>query len=459
MNINEIDAFSNNIIETMAEGLMIVSPKGKIVKVNQSFAEMTGYKKEEVLNKSCAVLNCDVCDSNLIKKTGFWCRLFSLKQVVKKKCMIRKKDGTYVETIKNATMLKDHNGKIIGAVEILTDVSEINRLDRQIFELSKSLDPDGFYGMIGQAPKMKLLYTLIRKAAMSHAPIIIVGESGTGKELVAQAIHKIGSRKKKPFVQLNCAALNESLLESELFGHVKGAFTGAFRHRIGRFEAANHGDIFLDEIGETPLSIQVKLLRTLELNQIERVGDHQTIDVDVRLITATNKNLRALIKAGKFREDFFFRINVIPIHIPPLRERKEDIPLLVDYLIKLLRKKTRKRITTISAESMQLFMDYHWPGNIRELKSALEFAFVVTEEGKIENTHLPAQFHQMDSSVNQPFHREIKNQNEKEELLTALQQSNGNQSQAAKLLNISRVTVWNRMKKYGIDLKKNIQSG
>ena len=227
-------------------------------------------------------------------------------------------------------MLRDEGGNVIGAVETITDLSELDRLDQEVVHLTRQLGEDfGFHGIIGESPAMKKVFDLLQRAATSEAPMIIYGESGTGKELVARAVHELGSRKNRPFVQLNCAALNESLLESELFGHTKGSFTGAYRHKVGRFEAADGGDLFLDEIGDIPLSVQVKLLRVLESKQFERVGDHRPIRVDVRFITATNKDLSALIEEKKFRDDLFFRINVIPIHLPPLRRRREDIPLLV----------------------------------------------------------------------------------------------------------------------------------
>jgi transcriptional regulator with GAF, ATPase, and Fis domain len=319
---------------------------------------------------------------------------------------------------------------------------------------------------------MQKVIEIIQKAALSEAPVIIFGESGTGKELVAHAIHKLGRRKEGPFVQLNCAALNEALLESELFGHIKGAFTGAYRHRQGRFEAANGGDIFLDEIGDVPLSIQVKLLRVLETKQFEHVGDQQPISVDVRIITATNKNLEELIAQKRFREDLFFRINVFPIHLPPLRKRGEDIPLLVNTFIRRLRALTQKKITGLTTRAMECFMQYNWPGNIRELKSTLEFAFVIAEKGLIDLEQLPPKIaayhpaiadrdHQSQSDGFKVNRRDASflespagEPEEKRALIDALRRTHGNQSQAARILGINRVTVWNRMKKYGIDMKK-----
>jgi len=281
--------------------------------------------------------------------------------------------------------------------------------------------------------------------------VIIYGESGTGKELVAAAIHNIGSGKNKPYLKVNCAALNESLLESELFGHVKGAFTGAYQNRQGRFEAAQGGAIFLDEIGDLPLSTQVKLLRVLEEKVIERVGDNQPLHIDVRIISATNRNLKELVAAGIFREDLFYRINVIPIVIPPLRERRNDIPLLAESFFRRIRLKNDKNILSISNQSMEALMHYSWPGNVRELKSALEYAFVTCNGSIIGPNHLPPDIFLNNRPL--PVEEEPRidrDEIQKSRLIEALERAEGNQSKAARILNVSRVTVWNRMKKYSI---------
>jgi transcriptional regulator with GAF, ATPase, and Fis domain len=275
---------------------------------------------------------------------------------------------------------------------------------------------------------------------------------------VAHAIHRIGPRRERPFVQLNCAALNDALLESELFGHTRGAFTGAYRHRTGRFEAADGGDIFLDEIGDVPLPVQVKLLRVLETGQFDRVGDHRPVRVDVRIISATNKNLPEMVTRKQFREDLFFRINVIPIHLPPLRERREDIPILVNRFIQNLRKDTGKPITALAPDVLRLFMDYGWPGNVRQLKSTLAYAFVIADAGQVKREHLPPQFTPGFGGAGGGL-GEGRVAGEKAALLEALRQTGGNQTQAARLLGINRVTVWHRMRKYGIDLKGDLKRG
>ncbi len=456
MKEQEINRYWKRIVNTMNDGLLLIGTDGTVIMVNRSFEQLTGYASDEVVGKPCTFLKCDACETTLKRKNGGWCTLFDFEHDLKRRCLIMKKDGTYLPIIKNASLLKDDNGVPLGAVETLTDISELDKLDQEIDQLSRQLDKDsGFHGIIGNSTKMQNVFDIVHKAAQSDAPVIIYGESGTGKELVASAIHLLGRRKEVPFVQFNCAALNEALLESELFGHIKGAFTGAYRHRLGRFEAANGGDIFLDEIGDMPLSIQVKLLRVLETKQFERVGDHQPISVDVRIITATNKNLDELIARKEFREDLYFRINVIPIHIPSLRSRKEDIPLLVNNFIRSLQNKTGKNITGLTKEAMKLFMEYQWPGNVRELKSALEYAFVVAEGGLISQDQLPLQIIEKKKTGGaNSFLAGQKDLAEKNALIEALRESRGNQSQAARILGVNRVTVWNRMKKYGIDLKK-----
>ena len=305
--------------------------------------------------------------------------------------------------------------------------------------------------MIGVSPPMQQVFELISNADKSDAPVIIYGESGTGKELVARAIHETGLRKKKPYIKVSCAALNESLLESELFGHVKGAFTGAHRSREGRFEAATGGDIFLDEIGDLPLSTQIKLLRVLEEKVVERVGDHRPIKVDVRIISATNRDLTNLIAKGAFREDFYYRINVIPIRVPPLRERVEDIPLLARSFFNRIQLKSGKMIQGISNEVLEVLMHYTWPGNVRELKSAFEFAFVSCQGETISIEHLPINIlGQKDATQVKEAPPVSLDDIRKKRLIIAMEKAGGNQSEAARLLDISRTSVWNQMKRFNL---------
>jgi len=453
-----INRYWKEIINTMNDGLMVVSPDGTILMVNQAFEKITGYRREELIGRSCALMNCDTCATARSGSKNQWCELFEQGAATRKPCLLMRKDGSYAHTLKNAAILRDEAGQVLGAVETLTDISELDKRDEKIQHLSKLMDTTGdFHGLVGKSARMQQVFELTQKAAQSEAPVIIYGESGTGKELVAHAIHALGRRSEGPFIPCNCAALNESLLESELFGHVKGAFTGAYTHRQGRFEVAHRGDIFLDEIGDIPPPIQIKLLRVLETKQFERVGDHRPIAADVRIITATHRDLQSLVSEGRFREDLFFRINVIPIHLPPLRERLEDLPLLVDHFLTRLRRRSRKAISGMTRAAMKIFLDHPWPGNVRELIGALEYAFVVAEAGLIAPSHLPPKLSSQERAPGTPPEDEaVPDSDEKAQLINALRQAGGNQSQAAALLGVSRVTVWHRMKKYGIDVHRLI---
>ena len=349
--------YYKEIFETIDDALMLVRSDGTILLVNVAMERLSGYAREELVGNSCTILNCDACELIVTESKEKWCMLFETGKVKGRRCLMTKKDGSYASVIHDASLLKDSSGELVGALGSFRDASEIDRKDQKIQELSKVGDiTSGFHGMVGKSNSMKCIYQLVEQAAESDAPVVIYGESGTGKELVAHALHEQGRRRNGPFIQFNCAALNESLLESELFGHTKGAFTGAFRHRMGRFEAAHDGDIFLDEIGEMPLGSQTKLLRVLETRQFERVGDHRSIHVDVRIITATNRDLSHMVSQGTFRHDLFFRINVLPIHLPPLRERIEDIPLLLETFIDRLNTKTGKALKGVSPDVMKDFM-------------------------------------------------------------------------------------------------------
>ncbi len=388
-----------------------------------------------------------------------WCSLFRYGAIENRKGRIRRKDGAFINVLKNAAILHDADGHVIGAVGTIADLTEISEKETQLeaYRL-QLLSEDGFHGIIGTSPPMHLLFDMIENAAHSDAPVIIYGESGTGKELVSQAIHEIGDRKHQPFIKVNCASLTESLLESELFGHVRGAYTGAYKDRAGRFEKANEGDIFLDEIGDLPLSTQIKLLRVLEEKVIERVGSSSPIATDVRIISATNQDLRKLVEQGNFRKDFYFRINVIPIFLPPLRERSGDIPLLAEAFFRKLQLKSGKKVAGISKETMEILINYTWPGNVRELKGAFEYAFVTCYGDEIKPQHLPETIYSPKKAQAAPKKNSFNlTEIEKQELLEVLRQTGGNQSKTAEILGVSRVTVWNRMKRFGIDSKRSVE--
>jgi two-component system, NtrC family, response regulator HydG len=444
--------FWEEVMNTIMEGVVVLDPRGVILAANQAMEEITGYRQQELVGKPCALIKSDACFDAL--KPGKHCELFQSGSIRRSKCSLARKDGSLVHVLKNASLLKDNGGQVLGGIETFTDISEVMAKERVISRLRRELSQeDGFQGILGKSPVMLQLFSLISSAATSEAPVIIYGESGTGKELVAGAIHRLSPRNKGPFIKVNSAALHESLLESELFGHVKGAFTGADRTRMGRFEAAHQGDIFLDEVGDLPLSTQAKLLRVLQEKVIEKVGDHRPVPVDVRVISATNQDLPRLMAAGLFREDLYYRINVIPIHIPPLRERLEDIPLMVEAFIERARLKNRKPINGISKEALDILVEYRWPGNVRELINAVEYAFVLCLDRTIRPEHLPRQLSQKIPEPAKANGRAaaIGGVDHKEEIVRAIKQAGGKKGEAARLLGVSRVTLWKWLK--SLDLR------
>jgi two-component system response regulator AtoC len=339
---------------------------------------------------------------------------------------------------------------------------EKRRLRRQVTLLKrKERVSESFADIVGQCKTIKEVLIQVARVAESDSTVLILGETGTGKELIAKAIHEHSFRKDKPFVTLNCVAIPEGLLESELFGHEKGAFTGAITRTTGKFELADKGTVFLDEIGDMTLSTQAKMLRILETKELERVGGSRSIKVDVRVIAATNKNLTSEVKEKRFREDLFFRLNVVPILVPPLRERKEDIPLLVEHFIEKATKAPARKTYQVASGAMELLMEYSWPGNVRELENAIERAVVMVEEGEtlITQSHLPLHLRGLPEDVMFEFPEEsasldqVVSAFEKDLILRALHKTGGVQCQAAQLLGITERSMWHRTKKYAIEIE------
>ena len=308
-----------------------------------------------------------------------------------------------------------------------------------------------FENIIAKSPKMQQVIEVIKIVAKSNATVLIMGDSGTGKELVARAIHAQSHRRGKPFIAVSCAALPESLLESELFGHEKGSFTGAYAQKKGKFEIANRGTLFLDEIGEMSTNIQVHLLRVLEEKEFTRVGGNELIKVDVRVVSATNKDIRKAVASGQFRDDVYYRLNVVTIELPPLRERKEDIPLLAQHFLKKFAMENQKEITGFSPDATDFLLKYEWPGNVRELENAIERAVILAQNSNIEVTDLPHQNLPLARSAS-PAKR-LK-EAEKNHILNILTEAEGNYSEAARILGISRMTLYNKAREYGINVKK-----
>jgi two-component system response regulator PilR (NtrC family) len=338
---------------------------------------------------------------------------------------------------------------------VVKNALEKQRLQKDVSILKEQLKPPSLENIIGKGPAMQELFSVVSKTAESNANVLIIGESGTGKELVAKAIHSLSPRKDNHFVTVNCAAIPEGLLESELFGYMKGAFTGATSNKQGLFELANEGTLFLDEIGEMPMSLQAKLLRVIEGESFRRVGGITDIKVDVRIISATNKNLEELIDKGLFREDLYFRLNVLSVKIPPLRDRRDDIPLLIDHFLrKFARGKKR-----FSPEAITLLQNYKWKGNVRELENIIERVVLLCDEEVIDVEHLPEEISsasRVDKVVVPSGGIDIERlleETEKAYLLKALEKTNGVKTEAAKLLNLTFRSFRHKLKKYGIEKK------
>lgn len=335
---------------------------------------------------------------------------------------------------------------------IIQKIAEHQRLVAENIKLREQLRKRyGPKNIIGNSQAMRRIFELIESVADSSATVLIQGESGTGKELIARAIHYAGARRDKPFITMNCSAIPETLLESELFGYEKGAFTGATKSKIGRLEMAADGTLFLDEIGEMSLEAQVDLLRVLQEREFRRVGGAELIRMDARVIASTNRNLEELVKVGKFRQDLFYRLNVVPIHIPPLRERREDIPFLVRHFIEKHRQEARRAVTGVADETMDLLLRYDWPGNVRELENAIERALVLGRGSQIEPADLPEALQQLVLETNRPVGGNLSlAEIERLHILAVLERTKWNLAETARILGIARVTLYNKIARFGL---------
>ncbi len=432
-----------SILNSITDGVLTVDNEWRITSFNPAAERITDHKAENIMGKQCyEVMKSETCKTNCpLRKT-----MATKIPVYDYEIEIVSARGETIPISVNTALLIDEENEIIGGVETFRDLSIYKHLSEEL-NLRYS-----FANIIGKDKKMQEMYSLLDVVSPTSTTILIMGETGTGKELVARAIHHNSSRKNNPFIKVDCTALPETLLESELFGYKKGAFTDAKKDKPGKFELADKGTIFLDEIGELPPSIQAKLLRVLEEHEFEPLGGIKTVKVDVRIITATNRDLQQAIKQGKFREDFYYRLNVVPITLPPLRERTEDIPLLIEHFIKIFGKRFNKTITNVSSDAMDLLLDYPWPGNVRQLEHAIEHAFIHCTGRIIQTGHLPDEINQKSSLlINRIINTEdpIK-EIEKEVIHSALRRNNWDREKTAKKLKISRITLWRKMKKYEI---------
>jgi PAS domain S-box-containing protein len=417
--------WTDAIMNSIADGVITLAGDFTIASFNRSAERITGYSAEEVMGKPCREVfrsrGCDeTCPVRDLMRSG--------KAITELEMDIASKDGSVIPVSISAALLKDESGRVVGAVESFRDLSRFKTLTEEL------KGRYSFRNIIGKSHEMQEVYGLIRSVARANVTVLIQGETGTGKELVARAVHYESPRAGEAFVVVHCAALPEALLESELFGHVKGAFTGATSDRKGRFQLADRGTLFLDEISEVSPAIQVKLLRVLENKQFERVGDSRTTQVDVRLICATNRDLKEMISRGTFREDLYYRINVVSLRLPPLRERDVDIPLLVRHFIDKFNQETGKRVENVHPDAMDVLLDYAWPGNVRELENAIGHAFVHCRGDTILLRHLPQDLSGMGAGGTESARllpgslEEV----EKAAIAEMLKRCKGNQSRAAK---------------------------
>ncbi len=452
--------FAGFLLDSMADGVFTLDDQGRITTWNAAMERISGYTSDEAMGRACSMLNFNLCIEKDCPTGVNACGIYTKGAVDAKECMLKHKDGHSVPVLKSARLVKDEAERVIGIVETVTDLTELKMARRRAEEFSRRLgEIHRLDNIIGKSHNMQQVFASIRAAAASEATILVQGESGTGKELVAGAIHYNGVRSDRPMAAVNCSALSESLLESELFGHVKGAFTGAIRDRVGRFEGAAGGTILLDEIGEVSPFIQVKLLRVLQEREIERVGESRRRKIDIRVIAATNQDLYQLVREGKFREDLYYRLKVFPILVPPLRERKEDIPLLTDFFINQQNRKTGKHIRSLSSTAMRLFLDHPWPGNVRELENAVEHAFVLCKGGEIDIFDLPVELRQAKyrtdaphAGMGLPGPQPQRSVISKAGLLEMLDQCNWNKAEVARQYGVSRTSIWKYMKKWHISL-------
>ena len=437
---NKLDAIFNSNIE----GTFTIDNDWTVTSFNTSAEKITGYKKSEAIGKKCwDIFNSSLCRNGCHMEQT----IQKGKPMIGNELEIMHKDGKKIPIRVNSGILINNKNENIGAVETFIDISEIKNLSEHLSDIFK------YENIVGRNKEIKQIITVLESVSQTDSSVLITGESGTGKELAARAIHINSPRKTGPFIAVNCSAFVESLIESELFGHEKGSFTGAIKTKIGKFELAKGGTLFLDEIGDLSLAVQTKFLRVLETREFERVGGNKTIKVEARIIAATNKHLSEEISAGRFREDLFYRINVINIHLPPLRERMDDLPLIVNHFIELFNKKFNKEIRQFSSQAFDILMDYEWPGNIRELENVIEHCFVLCNGKVIQVECLPKRLREQKKTVITSSNVIQKNgfkDVERELIISVLDKYDGNRTKAAKELNINPSTLWRKIKKLGI---------
>ena len=435
--------YTNIILDSIADGVFTVDEHMKITSFNRAAERITRIPRDKAIGQYCFdVLKANICE----KSCPLRCSLKSNAEVVDRRVNILRIDGKQIPVTISTSVLRDENGKKIGGVETFRDLSPLEELKKEI-KCAYTLDD-----IISKNHRIQNIFDILPNIAESESTVLIQGPSGSGKELFARAIHNNSLRSNGPFIAVNCGALPDTLLESELFGYVKGAFTDAKKDKPGRFELARGGSIFLDEIESLSLAMQVKLLRVLQEKEFEPLGATTPVKANARVIAASKEDLSALVEKGTFRDDLYFRLNVVKLLLPPLRERREDIPLLVEHFVEKFNRKMARMISGVSSEVLQILINYDFPGNVRELENIIEHAFVMCREDEIQLQHLPPELYQ---NAPPPKRSSTKitplQEAEREKILSALKKHHWNKVETAKELGVHRATLYRKIIKF--DLK------
>lgn len=436
-------AHANIILNSVADGVFTVDKDLRITFFNQAAEKITGIPRKDAMGQFCfEVFQANVCE----KTCSLKCSFETGKEAVNRRVNILRADGKEIPISISTAVLKDEKGDTIGGVETFRDLSIIEELKQ---EIKRSYT---FKDIISKNYQILKIFDILPNIATSGSTVLIQGSSGTGKELFARAIHNLSPRKKEPFLAVSCGALPESLLESELFGYVKGAFTDAKKDKLGRFSLAQGGTIFLDEVDSLSQATQMKLLRVLQEKEFEPLGAVAPVKADVRFIAATRENLSNLVEKGTFRDDLYFRLNVVLLKLPPLSQRRDDIPLLIDHFIEKFNLKMSRNISGISNNALRVLIQYEFPGNVRQLENIIEHAFVMCQSEIININHLPPEFyHFQRSSIKTSLEQTPLQQAERQTILQSLEKHNWNKSETAKEIGVHRTTLWRKMKKYGLN--------
>ncbi len=436
------DGTVNIILESISDGVFTVDRDWRITSFNRAAEDITGIPRKDALGRPCSeVFRSSMCETDCaLRRT-----MESGKAIINRPAVVVDAQGKSVPVSISTALLRDYWGKVIGGVETFRDLSLVEELRKELEGRA------GFGNLIGHSWAMQEIFQVLPEVASSDSTVLIQGETGTGKELLARALHDLSPRREKPFVAVNCGALPDTLLESELFGYKTGAFTGAVRNKPGRFAVAEGGTLFLDEIGDVSPALQVRMLRVLQEKSYEPLGGTETVEANVRIIVASNKDLAALVGEGRFRSDLFYRVNVIKLEMPPLRERREDIPLLVDHFVARFNRLRNKPLESVGTEAMALLMACEYPGNVRQLENAIEHAFVLCRDGFIQPDHLPEHCRGNVIQLPGPGAASAAVKSVEAQLVMAtLRRNDFNRLAAARELGIHKSTLFRKIKSLGL---------